>query len=164
MINKIYIIGGGRSGKSFLAEQISKKTGIRHYDLDKVVFIEIGRIEREELSRDKELDKILLSDNWIIEGAYAEEWIIPALNSADTIIWLDTPVAVKLFRFIKKIIADGQNGPKNFYARGKLIAGLKHEEWDRSRQCYCRLLEPFKEKIVILKSKKEINDFLSFHI
>ncbi len=160
MINKIYIIGGGRSGKSFLAGQISEKTGIQHYDLDKVVFIEIGKIERDELSRNKELDKILLSNRWIIEGVYAEEWIIPALNSADIIIWLDMPVAVKLLRFFKKIVADGKNGPKNFYARGKLVVGLKHDEWDRSRQCYRRLLLPFKEKTSILKSKREINKFL----
>lgn len=160
MINKIYIIGGGRSGKSFLAEQISEKTGIQHYDLDNTVFIEIGKIERDELSRDKELDKILLSERWVIEGAYTEEWIIPALNNADIIIWLDTPVTVKLFRFFKKIITDSKNGPKNFYARGKLVAGLKHEEWDRSKQCYHRLLAPFKEKTIILKSKREINNFL----
>ncbi len=164
MINKIYIIGGGRSGKSFLAKQFSEKTGIQHYDLDKVVFIEIGKIERDELSRNKELDKILLSDCWIIEGAYAEKWIIPALNSADTIIWLDTSAAVKLLRFFKRIIADGKNGPKNFYARGKLVAGLKHKEWDRSRQCYRKLLLPFKEKTIILKSKREINNFLSVRI
>ncbi len=160
MINKIYIIGGGRSGKSFLAGQISEKTGIQHYDLDKVVFIEIGKIERDELSRNKELDKILLSNRWIIEGVYAEEWIIPALNNADLIIWLNTPIAVKLLRFFKKIIANGKNGPKNFYARGKLVVGLKHDEWDRSRQCYRRLLLPFKEKTSILKSKREINKFL----
>lgn len=164
MINKTYIIGGGRSGKSFLAGQIYKKTGMRHYDLDDVVFIEIGRVERDELSRNKELDKILLSDSWIIEGAYAEEWIVSALNDADIIIWLDTPVTVKLLRFFKKIIADGINSPKNFYARGKLVAGLKHKEWDRSRQCYRRLLEPFKEKTIILKSKREINKFLSSRI
>ncbi|KKT25304.1 MAG: hypothetical protein UW11_C0030G0011 [Parcubacteria group bacterium GW2011_GWA2_43_9b] len=73
MLNKIYIIGGGRSGKSFLAGQISEKTRIAHYDLDKVVFIEIGKTERDEQNRNKELDKILLSDRWVIEGAYAEE-------------------------------------------------------------------------------------------
>jgi len=160
MRNKIYIIGGGRSGKSFLAGQISKKTGMPHYDLDKIVFIEIGRVERDELSRNKELDRILLSDRWIIEGAYAEEWIIPALNSAEIIIWLDTSVVIKLLRFFKKIIVDGKSGSKNFYARGKLVAGLRHKEWDRSRYCYRKLLDSFKEKTIILKSKREINNFL----
>jgi adenylate kinase family enzyme len=32
---KIHIIGGPGSGKSFLAEQLSKEFGIQHYDLDK---------------------------------------------------------------------------------------------------------------------------------
>ncbi|KKT25305.1 MAG: hypothetical protein UW11_C0030G0012 [Parcubacteria group bacterium GW2011_GWA2_43_9b] len=85
---------------------------------------------------------------------------MPALKSANTIIWLDTSAVLKLLRFFKKIIADGKNGPKNFYARGKLVTGLKHNEWDRSMRRYHELLEPFKEKTVILKSKREINDFL----
>lgn len=31
---KIHIIGGSGSGKTYLAEQLAKKYGIRHYDLD----------------------------------------------------------------------------------------------------------------------------------
>ena len=31
---KIHIIGGSGSGKTYLAENLSKKYGIRHYDLD----------------------------------------------------------------------------------------------------------------------------------
>jgi len=37
MTNKIYIIGGARSGKSFFGKQLSDKIGIRHFDLDKIV-------------------------------------------------------------------------------------------------------------------------------
>ena len=33
---KIHIIGGPGSGKTFLAEKLSKELGIRHYDLDEL--------------------------------------------------------------------------------------------------------------------------------
>lgn len=159
--NKIYIIGTGRSGKSFLAGQISKKTKIQHYDLDNLVFIEVGKTERDAKSRDEAINNILLSDSWIIEGVYTEEFIKTALDKADVIIWVDTPAPVKLSRFFRKAITMGRDGFKNFYGRAMLVAGLKYKNWDRSRQCYQKLLEPFKEKVFVLKSKKEINNFLN---
>jgi len=164
MTNKIYIIGGGRSGKSFLGEQLSQKTGIKHYDLDEIEFVEIGVIERDAVSKKVELDKILLSDTWIIEGAYTEEWVFPALKKTDMIIWLDTPPLTKLSRFFRKIISKGKREMRGFYGRGKLVLGLKHKEWDRSRSCYQKLLEPFKEKTTILKSKKDIDNFLNMEV
>ena len=160
MINKIYIIGGARSGKSFFGKQLSDKTGIKHYDLDKIVFIEIGKIIRDESNRDKELNKILLSKKWIIEGVYTEKWILPALKKADMIIWLDTPASIKLFRFLKQAIKRRKDGFKSLYGRGKLAIGLKHRGLSRSRACYQNLLRPFKDKISILKSKKDLQHFL----
>lgn len=160
MINKFYIIGGARSGKSFLGKYLSDKTGIKHYDLDKIVFIEVGKILRNESERDEELKKILLYDDWIIEGVYTENWIIPALKKADKIIWLDTPAPLKLFRFLKQSIKKGKAGFKNFYGRGKLTIGLKHKELDRSRICYKNLLRSFEYKVIIVKSKEDLKNIL----
>lgn len=159
MENKIYIIGGLRSGKSFMGNELSKKTGIHHFDLDELVFIKIGVEERDEESRNKELENILARDKWIIEGTYTEKWILPALARANIIIWLDTPARIKLFRFLKQIIKNTKNR-KNFYGRGKLAIGLKYKEWDRSRQAYKTLLQPFQSKVIILKSKVDIRIFL----
>lgn len=33
---KIHIVGGGGSGKTFLAERLSREYGIQHYDLDDI--------------------------------------------------------------------------------------------------------------------------------
>lgn len=160
MINKIYIIGGARSGKSFLGEHLSDKTAIKHYDLDKVVFIEIGETLRNELDRDNELKKILLDDSWIIGGVYTEDWITPALEKADKIIWLDIFTPIKLFRFLKQSIKKGKVGFKNFYGRGKLAIGLKYEGLDRSRIRYKNLLGSFEDKVIIVKSKKDLENLL----
>lgn len=161
MINKIYIIGGARSGKSFLGKQLSNKTGINHFDLDKILFIEVGKKERNIEDRDRELNKILLSKKWIIEGVYGENWIIPALKRADKIVWLDTPASIKLFRFLKQAVKSGKGESKNFYGRGRLAIGLKYKKLDRSRIYYQNLLKPFKNKTSILKSKKDSQHFLN---
>ena len=159
MINKIYIIGGARSGKSFFGKQLSDKTGIRHFDLDKIVFTENWEKVSEQ-DCDKELSKILLGDSWIIEGVYAEDWIVVALKKSDRIIWLDTPVLIKLFRFLKQTVSRKKGGFKNFYGRGKLAVGLKYKEWDRSRSCYKNLLQPFKDKVSVVKTKSDLSVFL----
>ena len=159
MINKVYIIGGARSGKSFFGKQLSDKAGIRHFDLDKIVFTENWEKVSEQ-DCDRELSKILLGDSWIIEGVYAEDWIVVALKKSDKIIWLDTPVLIKLFRFLKQTVKRGKGGFKNFYGRGRLAIGLKYKEWDRSRSCYKNLLQPFKDKVSVVKTKSDLTVFL----
>jgi len=159
MINKIYIIGGARSGKSFFGKQLSNKTGIRHFDLDKIIFTYNWEKVSEQY-RDRELGKILLGYNWIIEGVYTENWIVTALKKSDKIIWLDTPALIKLFRFLKQTISGRKGGFKNFYGRGKLAVGLKHKEFDRSRSCYKNLLQPFKDKVSVIKTKNDLRFFL----
>lgn len=160
MPNKIYIIGGARSGKSFLAEKLSEKIGITHYDLDDVVFQKPSFEERSINERDAELKKILDSERWIIEGAYAEDWTLSALQKADAIIWLNTSPIIKLGRFLKKTIQPGAGNRENIYGRGKLVIGLKHKQWDRSPSKYRNLLKSFDEKLRIIKSKRDIQNLL----
>ena len=118
----------------------------------------MGRILRDEESRDGELEKILKYDKWIIEGTYTEEWILPALAAADVIIWLDMPTRIKLFRFIKQIIK-GRGNERHIFGRGMLILGLKHKTRDRSQLAYQTLLRPFNSKVLILRSRADINSY-----
>lgn len=161
MINKVYIIGGARSGKSFLANKILEKTQIPHFDLDKVIFIKLGIEKRGEKERNLELEKILTEGKWIIEGAYNESWIQPALEKADLIIWLDTPIFTKFFRFLKRVFEEGLGGPGNIYGRGRLALGLKYKNWDRSKKRYSLILNHFKNKLTVISSKKDINKLLN---
>ena len=153
-LKKIYIIGTGRSGKSFLAEQMSKNTGIRHYDLDNVVFIEVGKKERSIEQRSEELKRIISLDSWIIEGVFTEDWVMPALEKADKIIWIETPAITKLFRFFKKAF-NRKDGFKDFYGRMLVALGIKYKNFDRTRRRYEKLLEPFKNKVLNIKNKAE---------
>jgi adenylate kinase family enzyme len=152
---RIYIIGTGRSGKSFLAEQMSKNTGIRHYDLDDIVFIEVGKKERSVEQRRGELKRIILLNSWIIEGVFTEDWVIPALEQADKIIYIETPALTKLLRFFKKAF-NRKDGFKDFYGRILVTLGIKYKNFDRTRQRYEKLLKPFKNKVLNIKNKEDI--------
>lgn len=159
-LKKIYIIGTGRSGKSFLAEQISKNTGISHYDLDNIVFIEVGKKERSAEQRNEELKRIITLDSWIIEGVFTEDWVKPALERADKIIWIEAPALTKFFRFFKKALTQ-KDGFKNFYGRMLVALGIKYKNFDRTRQRYEELLKPFKDKVLNIKRGKEIRKIIN---
>lgn len=155
MTSKIYVIGGSGNGKSFLGKKISEKTGISNFDLDDL------HLNSSPKERDEELKKILNFDKWVIDGTYTENWIIPILEKSDFIVWLDMPAWLKLFRFFKRTLKGERGGFNDFYGRALLVAGFRYKEFDRSRACYAKLLEPFKSKTVVLKTKREVKDFVA---
>lgn len=70
---KIHIIGAPGSGKSFLADNLSKQFDIPHYDLDDLQWDNAANdygTKRNPQERDALLNQILQKDDWIIEGVY----------------------------------------------------------------------------------------------
>ena len=161
MNSRIYIIGGLGSGKSFLSKKLSEKSGLEYFEMDKIVFKESKFEERTEQERNVIFENILKKDNWILEGTFTEEWIVPGLSRATKIIYLSTLPSLRLFRFMKRIIKQGIHKQNNLLNRIKLVLGFKHKEWNRTAEKYKQLLEPFKSKVITLRSKKEVNDFMS---
>ena len=105
---KIFIVGGPGSGKSTFAEKLSSELNIPHFDLDDIKWINQTNnfnVERPKEERLKLRDKILAeNDNWIIEGVYTNDWIIPILEQADRIILLKPPTMVRQWRIIKRSV------------------------------------------------------------
>ena len=62
---KIYVVGPVGSGKSTLAKRISKELDILYVELDSVIWN--NDIKRDVLDVQKKFNKILESDNWVIE-------------------------------------------------------------------------------------------------
>jgi adenylate kinase family enzyme len=160
MNKKIYIICGLGSGKSFFAKKLSDKTGIECFDMDRVVFKEKSFEERPELERDVIFEAIIKKEDWILEGTFTEDWIIPGLTSSSQIIYLRILPLVRFYRFVKRIFKQGIFKQNNLYNRSKLVLGFKHKEWDRTSYKYRELLKQFKNKVIILKSAKEIEKYL----
>ena len=101
---KIHIIGGSGSGKTYLAENLSKKYGIRHYDLDDLQWdndADTYGVKRSKEERGELLEEILKEPEWIIEGVYYK-WVSEAFAAADVIYVLNVPLYVTKFRIIKR--------------------------------------------------------------
>ncbi|MCF6410206.1 AAA family ATPase [Pseudalkalibacillus salsuginis] len=104
--NKIHIIGSVGSGKTTLARTLSNSFNVPFYELDNVVWQrhESGDIRRPDEERDKYLDNIISTERWIIEGSHSHSWVGKSFQTADLIIFLDTPYPKRIQRIIKRFI------------------------------------------------------------
>ncbi|KUF44377.1 adenylate kinase [Myroides marinus] len=112
--NRICIVGISSSGKSTLAQTISKKLNLNVLHLDQIAHIP----NTDWVPRDKELmaaDHQAFLDNhtdWVIEGNYS--YLMPErFAHATTIIWLDFSPMGALYRYIKRSITHKDNRPGN---------------------------------------------------
>ena len=93
--NKIQIIGGAGSGKSWLAMRIAEITGYPRFHLD-TEFHTSNWVMKTNEEQDARLSQIMSSENWVIEGNYKRTLERRAV-AAGLIIFLDrNPLACML--------------------------------------------------------------------
>ena len=103
---KIHIIGGSGSGKTYLAQKLSKEYGIPHYDLDDLQWDNESAFygkKRDPEERSVLLSNILKNDDWIIEGVYYT-WCKQCFEDADTIYLLEVPRYTYRYRIVRRFI------------------------------------------------------------
>lgn len=89
VMKKVVIVGASGTGKSTLAKEVSKRTGLPRQDLDDLYWNPGWEAKPVEEFR-AGVEKILEQDSWIIEGVQ-DEVRNDILNEADTLIWIDPP-------------------------------------------------------------------------
>ena len=91
-MNRIVVIGCPGAGKSTFARKLAARTGLPLHYLD-MIWHRADRtvIGREEF--DRQLDKLLIEDEWIIDGNYART-LPKRLVHCDTVFFLDIPLEV----------------------------------------------------------------------
>jgi adenylate kinase family enzyme len=99
-MKKIVIIGSPGAGKSFFARQLGEILNIEAIHLDRYFWQPKWKEKPEELRR-QIMQKLVAKDQWIIEGSYLDTSYI-RLRAADTIIFLDIPNWLCLWRVINR--------------------------------------------------------------
>lgn len=99
-MKKIAIIGSAGAGKSTLARQLGKILNIEVIHLDSFYW-KPGWIETSEDEWKDTVKNLVKRETWIIDGNYGSTLDI-RLDAADTIIFLDFPRIICLWRVIKR--------------------------------------------------------------
>lgn len=100
-MNRVIIIGPCGSGKSTLARELAPRLGLPLVHMDQLGW-QAGWVETEKAELNARLAEAVAQDQWLIEGNYGSV-LAPRLARADTVIYLDFPIRLCLWRLVKRI-------------------------------------------------------------
>lgn len=110
MMRRVLVIGSGGAGKSTFAAHMGERTGLPVIHLD-ALFWHAGWQETPREEWAARVDELLKGDAWIIDGNYGGT-LERRLAACDTVIWLDFPRTLCLWRIVKRrVIFRGRSRP-----------------------------------------------------
>ncbi|WP_183154126.1 DNA topology modulation protein FlaR [Paracoccus siganidrum] len=98
VIQRVMIVGGPGSGKSFVATRLGALSGLPVHHMDHIHWLP-GWVERERLEKDMLTREIHAKPRWIFEGGHSRTYRERAAR-ADLLIWLDLPVGLRIRRVL----------------------------------------------------------------
>jgi adenylate kinase family enzyme len=107
MFQRIHIIGGPGSGKTYAARRLSHLLGIPTYDLDDLFWDSAAQsygVRASDADRDAKLKAITDEAAWIIEGVYYR-WLRPSFERADIIFVLRPSVFLRDWRILRRFVS-----------------------------------------------------------
>ena len=164
---KIYITGSVGSGKSTLARRAAAVMHIEATELDRVVYEPdpddpTDDRKRTVEERDALFREILSRESWIMEDT-GRKCFFDAPALADQVILLQPPAAVRDFRILRRWIRQRQGKEACGYRPSvKMLKRMFQwrRDYDSGRDDVKKRLEPFEEKLIVLRSDKEVEQWL----
>lgn len=167
-INKISVIGGSGTGKTVLANNLSRELNIPVYHIDGIHHLENWK-ERNKDERDKIILDIVKTDKWIIDGTYRST-LLQRLEASDLVIYLDYSSMSQIRGVMKRYI-------KNHGKEKEEIKGCKERMnysffkqvlfWRKNKrhEVMSKVETVDSDKIVIFKNRRELNKWYkdTFH-
>lgn len=101
-MQRVVIIGQPGSGKSTLARALGDITFLPVIHIDKIHW-KSGWVERDRAEKTQMTLDIIWAQSWIFQGGHSATYEA-RLARADTLIWLDLPPGVRLWRVLARTI------------------------------------------------------------
>jgi len=165
-MERILIIGSPGSGKSTFAIELGKKTGLPVIHLDHEFWNPGWAMTPRELWLERTHDMIE-RDRWIIDGTYDSSLHI-RLPRADTVVFLDFPRYLCLWRILKRIILNfsrvrpdmGEGCPDKIdFEFFKWVWNYRRDRYPNIKKC---LRENFSAgNLVVVESPQTLRQYLN---
>lgn len=159
---RVLIIGIVASGKTTLAKNLSKKSGIKHYELDLIVHDDFNNIKRTT-EEQKAIIKDICNENddWIIEGTLRKNMDF-LLGLADKIVLIDIPLYIRkkriIIRYVKQKLKLEACGYKPSLKMVKMMYKWTRNYEDNKKDLMKKLLR-YEDKLTILDTVKKVNSY-----
>lgn len=166
---RISIIGLPGSGKSTLARTLSARFGMPHIHLDRFWFAAGGlALKKGDLA---ERDRIRASVRACVEQAIAQEaWVSDGFyrhvqpdiaGRADVLIYLAPPFLVRLWNHLVRTFRRHDRHSELSMLHDLLFVGELVTRTFRTGPKIRRFIAQYPEKLVVLRSRKEVEGYLS---
>ena len=158
-MKRAIIIGCPGSGKSRLAGELHKKTGIPLYHLD-MMYWNADRTTVEKSVFRERLSAVLAEDEWIIDGNYRSTMEL-RMEVCDTVIFLDYPTETCLEGVRERRGSSRSDMPWTETEEDAEFIGFIRSYNSEQRPKVLELLNKYCQKnIVVLKSRAEGDKYL----
>ena len=101
-MQRVMIVGGSGSGKSTLARWLGAQTALPVHHMDHIHWMPQWQPRPRALRREMAM-RVEAGEHWIFEGGFSTTYDNRAAR-ADTLIWLDLPVSLRLWRASKRLV------------------------------------------------------------
>jgi adenylate kinase family enzyme len=121
-VERVMIVGCSGAEKSTLAGRLAKHTKLPVTHLDQI-FWTSGWVNRPREETRRLISEVIQGDRWIFEGNHSSSFDL-RIARADTVIFLDFPVPLCLFRIAKRVMTHfGRDSPYEVLPTQKVCLG-----------------------------------------
>ncbi len=164
-MRKVLVIGSGGAGKSTFARRLGETLGLPVVHLDSCYW-QPGWVEPPKDDWLKTVEGLLARDEWVMDGNYSDTLAV-RLAACDTVIFLDLPRTVCLWRVFKRALMYHRKSRPDV-AEGcveTLNAEFFRWVWDYPKRSRPKVIRRLKEharskQLIRLRSRAEVRKFL----
>jgi adenylate kinase family enzyme len=168
-VRRVAIIASASgNGKTTVGRQLAERLGVPFVELDSLVHGPNWE-ETSDTELRRQLEPILASDGWVIDGNYLRKIGTAVLDAADTIVWLDLPTRVWFLRLLRRtgrrltgrerLWNDNKESLKSAFWGRESLFGFALTQQPRRRREWPRAFARY--SVVRLRSQAEIERWLA---
>jgi adenylate kinase family enzyme len=102
-VRRVAVMGTTCSGKSTLARELAGRLDVPYVELD-ALFWGAGWTKTEKEAFRRRVEPLVQGEAWVVDGNYTGSLGDLVLRRADTLLWLDIPLARVLWRVSKRTL------------------------------------------------------------